>query len=66
MADEVVYGDVLEECVEAQYLFNLSILQTVSNSNVDMKRNGNTLYRERPLEITIRGSTYEKNTFNRF
>lgn len=55
VADEVVYGDVLEECVEAQYLFNLSILQTVSNSNVDMKRNGNTLYRERPLEITIRG-----------
>lgn len=50
-ADEVVYGDVLEECIDAQYLFNLSIVQTVAKTKVKVNRNGNTIYRERPLRI---------------
>ncbi|RKJ31626.1 hypothetical protein D7X33_40225, partial [Butyricicoccus sp. 1XD8-22] len=50
-ADEVVYGDVLEECIDAQYLFNLSIIQTVAKTKVKVNRSGNTIYRERPLRI---------------
>lgn len=50
-ADEVVYGDVLNECIDAQYLFDLSIVQTVAKTKVEVKRNGSTIYRERPLRI---------------
>lgn len=48
VADEVVYDEELESCIEAQYLFNKSILQLVLESPINYK---NDYEKERPIRL---------------
>lgn len=50
-ADEVVQGDVLEQCVEAQFLFNKGVLELLKEQVVQIERDGLSLVRQRPLRI---------------
>ncbi|KQL21406.1 M14 family metallopeptidase [Cytobacillus solani] len=53
-ADEVVYGDVLQSCVEAHIVFDLAILDVLQRARIDVKRqtvNGLSYERARPIQL---------------
>ncbi|MEH7388886.1 M14 family metallopeptidase [Bacillus sp. JJ1474] len=54
-ADETVYGEVLESCIEAHILFDLAILEALQKAEIDVERhnkNGLGLERRRPLRLS--------------
>lgn len=53
--DEVVYGEVLQSCVEAHIVFDLAILDAVQQTSVEVKcqhENGLSYVRVRPLQLS--------------
>lgn len=54
-ADEVVYGEVLQTCIEAHVIFDLAILDVVQRARIDVKRqnvNGLSYERVRPIQLS--------------
>ncbi|MCH6268031.1 M14 family metallopeptidase [Bacillus sp. FJAT-50051] len=53
-ADEVIYGEVLQSCVEAHIVFDLAILEALQKAEIEVKRddrNGFCLERNRPIRL---------------
>lgn len=53
-ADEVVYGEILQSCVEAHIVFDLAILDVLQKTDIDVKRyhdNGLAYKRIRPIQL---------------
>jgi hypothetical protein len=51
-ADEVVYDEVLESCIEAHIVFDLAILEVLQNAGIEVKRNGLSYERIRPINLS--------------
>lgn len=50
-ADEIVYGDVLESCVEAQYVFNFALVYQLAQSTT-FYEDATRKLRQRPIQLT--------------
>lgn len=52
-ADEVVYGEVLQSCIEAHIVFDLGVLEVLKQARIDVKRDvGSRSYqRVRPIQL---------------
>lgn len=50
-ADEVVYGESLESCIEAHILFNLGVLELLQKQQTTPLGSALTKYRERPIQF---------------
>lgn len=51
-ADEVVYDEVLESCIEAHIVFDLAILEVLQKAGIEVKRNGLSYERMRPINLS--------------
>lgn len=51
-ADEVVYDEVLESCIEAHIVFDLAILEVLQKARIEVKRNGLSHERIRPIKLS--------------
>ncbi|MDN7242250.1 M14 family metallopeptidase [Planococcus sp. N028] len=52
-ADEVVYGDSLESCIEAHVLFNQGVLELLQKQQTTPLGSGLAKYRERPIQFKL-------------
>lgn len=52
-ADEVVYGKELESCIEAQYIFNMGIIDVLKSSKAETIQDELRQFRIRPLSIQM-------------
>lgn len=52
-ADEIVYGDVLESCIDAQYVFNLALIKQLIQTKTQYKDSTRKL-RQRPIQLVSR------------
>ncbi|WP_313892650.1 M14 family metallopeptidase [Psychrobacillus sp.] len=52
-ADEVVYDEVLESCVQSQYLFNLGVIDVLKNSPMSIIEHSLRKYRVRPIKLEM-------------
>ncbi|MCS0824612.1 M14 family metallopeptidase [Cytobacillus firmus] len=50
-ADEVVYGEVLDSCIEAHIILDLAILDVLLKTGIEVKRNGLLYERMRPIKL---------------
>lgn len=50
-ADEIVYGDVLDHCIEAQYVFNHALIRQLVQTQGDYEDPSRKI-RQRPLQLT--------------
>lgn len=50
-ADEVVYGEVLQSCIEAHIVFDLGILEVLKQARIDVIRDVGSYQRIRPIQL---------------
>ncbi|MFC4354296.1 M14 family metallopeptidase [Chryseomicrobium palamuruense] len=50
-ADEVVYDEELRDCIEAHCIFNFAIVKRIIHADIHPIREGNKLFRQRPLKL---------------
>lgn len=53
-ADEVVQGEILESCIQAQILFNEGILELLQKQHPSVSSSGLAKHRQRPLRLSSR------------
>ena len=50
-ADEIVSGETLIGCIDAQKTFNLAVIDSLFQANIEVERSDYKISRERPIRL---------------